>query len=75
MHRTTLALEPEVMDLARSMSQERKISISEAVNHLIRRGLNATTPIVEKSGFAVFTVPANAESFGPDEVEKALLDA
>ena len=75
MLRTTLTMEPEIMELAKSMAQERKISLSEAVNYLIRKGLSAVNPVAERNGFAVFSVPPAARSFGPEEVEKALLEA
>ena len=75
MFRTTVSLEPEIMELAKSMAQERKISLSDSINFLIRRGLSAKSQITETNGFAVFQVPANASQFGPDDVEKALLEA
>jgi hypothetical protein len=73
MVRTTLTLYPEVVTLAKNLAEERKITLSEAINSLIKRGLTAETPSRERTGFRVFNI-AESRVFGPDEVEKALLE-
>ena len=75
MLRTTLSLEPEIMELAKGLALERKISLSESINFLIRKGLSSTSPFAEKNGLAVFATPPGAHRFGPEDVEKALRDA
>ena len=70
--RTTLDLEPDVIDLAKSIAEARRISVGKAVSFLARRGAQAQTPLVERNGFSVFLVSDSHTKFGPDDVRAAL---
>ena len=73
MKRTTLALDPEILHLVRDLSAERGISIGDAVNQILRRGLDAQSPTIDRNGFMMFA-QASPTTFGPDDVEKALTE-
>ncbi len=69
--RTTLNIDDDVFELARSLADARRVSIGRALSELARRGVKARRPSVSRSGFHVFAVE-EAVSFGPDEVRAAL---
>ena len=69
MIRTTLALDPEILQLVRSLSADRGIGLGDAVNQVLRRGLDALSPTIERNGFMLFA-QASPASFGSDDVEK-----
>lgn len=70
--RTTLDLDDDVLVLARSLAESRKISLGEAVSHLARQGANQPTPFTMKDGFPVFSVDPSTPKFGPEDVQAAL---
>jgi hypothetical protein len=70
--RTTLDLEPDVIGLAKSLAESRRISVGKAVSFLARRGAQAQTPLVERNGFSVFLLPESHTKFGPEDVRAAL---
>lgn len=70
--RTTLDVENDVLDAARTLASARGVSVGAALSELARRGLAARVPISTRSGFPVFQIPAGSTSFGPEEVEAAL---
>lgn len=67
--RTTLALDAEVMEMARAIAESRRISIGEAVSYLARRGAEAQVPLDLEDGFPVFRCEGRA--FGPDDIRDA----
>ena len=73
MTRTTMALEPEILQMVRNLSAERGISLGDAVNQILRRGLEAQSPTINRNGFVVFAQAA-PEAFGPNDVENALAE-
>ena len=70
--RTTLDIENDVLDCAKSLAAARGVSIGCALSKLARRGVAARTPICSRNGFPVFQVPAGTPKFGPDDVASAL---
>jgi hypothetical protein len=70
--RTTLDIEPDVLDLAKSLAEARRMSVGKAVSWLARRGAQAHVPLAMRNGFAVFPIPDSDARFGPDEVQAAL---
>jgi hypothetical protein len=70
--RTTLDIESDVLDLAKSLAEARRMSVGKAVSWLARRGAQAQTPLSLRNGFAVFPVADPNATFGPDEVRDAL---
>ncbi len=70
--RTTLNLDDDVYALARNLAEGRKISLGEAVSHLVRRGITAQPSFTMKDGFPVFRIPEDAPKFGLEDVKAAL---
>lgn len=70
--RTTLNLDEDVLDLAKSLAEARKISIGEAVSYLARRGAMHRALLRVRNGFHVFSLEQPTPAFGPDEVRTAL---
>ena len=58
--RTTLTIEADVFIAARKLAEARSESIGKVVSDLMRRGLEAETPVKIKSGFPVFKVSNRA---------------
>ena len=73
MTRTTMSLEPEILELVRRTSFERNISLTDAMNQILRRGLEAQSPTTDRNGFVMFG-HASSATFGSEEVEKALAE-
>jgi hypothetical protein len=72
--RTTLDVEPDVLDLAKSLADARRISVGKALSALARKGALATVPLSERNGFSVFPVGDSQVKFGLEDVQ-ATLDA
>jgi hypothetical protein len=70
--RTTLDIEAEVLDLARSLADARRISVGKALSALARKGAHATVPLSERNGFSVFPVGDSRVKFGLEDVQAAL---
>jgi hypothetical protein len=68
--RTTLSLQDDVFELTRNLAEQRKMSLSEAFNYLVKRGLNAAIPTRERNGFEVFDVGVTGPRFGAEEVDR-----
>ena len=71
--RTTLTLDDDVADLVARRAKERRQSLGRAVSDLVRRGLQAPTPSVEKDGLVVFRLPADSPAVTREDVRR--LDA
>lgn len=69
--RTTLTIDDDVLQLARALSQQRSVSIGEAISELARRGYQASVAKKRANGFTVFDVPAGTPRFGLDQVRDA----
>lgn len=72
MVRTTLTLDDDVLDMAKSLADARKVSIGKALSELARRGVNAPAPTSIRNGLRVFKVPHGSATFGPDEIQAAM---
>lgn len=74
--RTTLNLDDDILDAARSLSRQEGISLGEAVSELARRGLTSRTDSASGSRPASplpgFEVAEDAPSFGTSDVKRAL---
>jgi hypothetical protein len=72
--RTTLNVDDDVLEFAKSLAGGRQISVGQALSELARRGIS--TPLGMKkdavSGFWTFETPAEAPKFGLEEVQRAL---
>lgn len=77
--RTTVNLDPDVLEVARSLAAVRGISLGAAISILARRGLaedrvNANVAPGSGDRFPTFSVSENAPRFGNDDVKRALDD-
>jgi len=72
--RTTLQLDSDVLEAARSLAKTENKSLSEVVSDLARKGLRAPTGAPREQGFPMFEVPPNTPSLTPELVKRALED-
>jgi hypothetical protein len=75
--RTTLDIESDVLNLAKSLADAQRISVGKALSYLARKGATARAPVHMRNGFPVFAVPDSqmadsAIKFGPADVQAAL---
>ncbi len=70
--RTTLDLDPDVLEVSKSLAEARKISVGKALSYLARRGVTAQEPLAVRNGFSVFQVPGGSPGFGPEDIRAAL---
>ena len=55
--RTTLNIDDEILETARSLASERNVSVGSVVSELARRGLRRRTPApARRNGFPLFAV-------------------
>ena len=71
--RTTLTLDDDVAEIVARRAKDRRQSLGRAVSDLVRRGLQAPTPSVEKDGLVVFKLPADSPAVTREDVRR--LDA
>jgi hypothetical protein len=70
--RTTLDIESDVLDAAKSLAGARGVSVGAALSELARRGVAARTPLSVRNGFPVFQVPLSSSIFGAEDVDAAM---
>jgi hypothetical protein len=70
--RTTLEIEDDVLDLAKSLAEARHTSVGKALSWLARRGAKTAAPLSYRNGFCVFQVADPNATFGPEDIEAAL---
>ena len=68
--RTTLTLDDDVAELAARQAKARGLSLGKAVSDLVRRGLTAPTPSVNKDGLVVFRLPSDSPRVTTDDVRR-----
>lgn len=68
--RTTLTLDDDLLELAARQAKLRGVSLSKTVSDLLRKGLNASTPMQEKGGLVVFHLPADSPKVTTDDVRR-----
>ena len=73
MVRTTLSLDDDVLELARSVAAAEGVSVGEVVSRLARLGI-ASTARVSEGDLPTFAVPEGVQPLTPDMVRKALDD-
>lgn len=72
--RTTLQIDDDVYEAARSLAAAEDVTIGEIVSRLARRGLAPRVTAGERNGFPVVEVSADERPITPDLVKKALED-
>lgn len=71
--RTTVDLDPEVIEAARALARVRRVSLGRALSDLARSALAPATDAYERAdGFPVFRVPADAPPITDAMVAEAL---
>lgn len=68
--RTTLTLDDDIAELAARQAKARGLSLGKTVSDLVRRGLNAPTPSVDKDGLVVFRLPEDSPRVTTDDVRR-----
>ena len=72
--RTTLQIDDDVYEVARSLAAAERRSLGEIVSRLARQGLAPRANVRERNGFPVFEVPPAEHPITPDMVKSALED-
>ncbi|MDA3950894.1 MAG: hypothetical protein PF508_16930 [Spirochaeta sp.] len=77
--RTTVNIDQDIVEIARSLAGTRGISLGEAISVLARRGIAASVDPRKQSGadegqFPTFSVADATPEFGTAEVKQALED-
>lgn len=72
--RTTLNLDDDMLNAARSLARERGQSLGAVVSDLLRRALRAEREVTYHLDVPVFTVREDAPPITPEMVEAALED-
>ena len=67
--RTTLNIDDEILEVARSFAGERSISVGAALSELARRGLRQRTSSLQK-GFPVFDISRDSTPLTLDRVKQ-----
>lgn len=68
--RTTLNLDDDVLESATRQAKLRGVSLGRAVSDLLRRGLNAPTPTLDKDGLVVFRLPTDSPVVTTSDVRR-----
>ena len=69
--RTTLAIDDDLLNIARSMAEQRNASIGTVVSELIRSGLHRRTEYRINDGLPVFDVRDSTQVITLEDVKKA----
>ena len=69
--RTTLKIDDDVIEAARSIARAEGRSVGEVISRLARKGLRPVAEPVDRSGFPVFQVSPEAEVLTPEMVRRA----
>lgn len=72
--RTTLQLDDDVYEAARSLAATEGRSLGEIVSRLARQGLAPRGAVRERNGFPLFDVSADARPITGEMVKRALED-
>ena len=70
--RTTVDLDPDVLDAARAVARASGRSLGRVISDLARRGLAPRATIVDDDVFPTFSVPGDAPPITDDMVAAAL---
>lgn len=70
--RTTLVIEDDVLEVARSLAEAEGKSLGEVISELARRGLAPRSHGALDQGFPVFSVPPEAKPITLEMVQRAL---
>ena len=68
--RTTVTLDDDVLQAAKSLAQARAISLGAVISELARKGLQYESLTVEDDGFPVFKVSPDARPLTLEDVKR-----
>ena len=69
--RTTISVDDDLLLVTKHLAEQRRMSLSETVNFLLRRGLQPSVSFKERNGFPIFDIQEEGARFGPADVERA----
>jgi len=70
--RTTLTIDDDLLEAAKSLASQKRIPLGKAVSELMRKGMQRASPVgTGKGGFPVFNQPKNARVLTLESVKKA----
>ena len=69
--RTTLQIDDDVLDTARSLAEAENCTVGEVVSRLARKGLTLKPQEMAESGFPVFAISADAPPITREMVQRA----
>ncbi len=69
--RTTVNVDDDVLQAAKSLAAAQRVSLGRALSDLARRGLAVRTTIHRRNGFPVFDVPPNSGPITLEMVKRA----
>jgi hypothetical protein len=70
--RTTITIEDDAFDAARSYARARALKLGQAVSELIRRGSAEKLPIKQEKGIWVFDLPSDTPRVTARQVQQML---
>jgi hypothetical protein len=73
--RTTLSIDPEVLNAAKRIAAARSTTIGAVISELARRGLEARAQVGSRHGFPTFVVSKDANPLTPEQVRQDEDDA
>jgi hypothetical protein len=68
--RTTLDIDPDLLDAAKRLAAANSRTVSEVICELARRGLESVAPNSRVNGVPLFSVPAQARPFSLEDVRR-----
>jgi hypothetical protein len=68
--RTTISLDDDVFQLARTYAENRSLGLGKAVSELIRRGLSAPMQTRVVNGFHVVVLPPDSPQVTTEDVRR-----
>ena len=69
--RTTMTIDDEIYRIAKSIAQERNISLGRALSEMARKGIGARPAYDTTDGLPVFSVSEHAKPLTTDDVRRA----
>ena len=72
--RTTLQIDDDVLQAAKSLARAENRTLSKVISGLARKGLSPRPEQATRSGFPVFSVPADARPLTLEMVQRAAED-
>ena len=68
--RTTLSIDPEILNAAKRLAAARSQTVGQVISELARKGLGVQRTTAARGGFPVFRVSRNAPPLSPEDVQR-----